>query len=173
MASPPAPPDCILSLRDGTLLAVASSQLKVLLAESRFVQQSYSLPVYKIDEDPKAVRLLYSLCSDTVDPMDGPMPSLDTLLCLARLCVKTGHADFCRSHIIFWTDRWMVSSLQNLPADVLRIALICRDKRLIMEVFRAFLFAKVTSSEIQAADNLLPSLPTDRKLCGVKFRCPI
>lgn len=41
-----------------------------------------------------------------------------------------------------------------------------------MEVFRAFLFAKVTSSEIQAADNLLPSLPTDRKLCGEKVPLP-
>lgn len=171
METPPQSPDCILSLRDGTLLGVASSRLGGLLKHCNCKKQTYSLPIYCFDDDPDAIKLMCSLYTDKLDPNEGAIPPITTLVFLAQLCVNTGHVDLCDSHIIPWTNRWMLSSLDDLKAGILEIALICNHRKTIMDVFRAFLFARVANVEIRAVNSLMSILPAERKCTSNATHC--
>ena len=144
MSIAPTTPDCILSLRDGSSIAATSARLHGLLAQHQSSHQPSGLPVYALDQPPAAVKLLHSILEDEIDPMVGHMPSLSSIMQLAHLCAKTGYITLHKSHIMPWTKRWMLSALQTLKADMLQTALICKDKRAVMDIFRIFVLAKVS-----------------------------
>jgi hypothetical protein len=80
---------------------------------------------------------------------------------LADLCAETGYTSFRESHIMPWTRRWMLSALQTPKADILRLALVCKDERAVMDIFRIFVLAKVSQNELRMADRLLPGLTNE------------
>jgi hypothetical protein len=82
---------------------------------------------------------------------------------LAHLCAETGYTSLRESHIMPWTRRWMLSVLQTPKADILRIALVCKDERAVMDIFRIFVLAKVSQNELRMADRLLPGLTDERE----------
>ena len=95
--------------------------------------------------------------------MVGHMPSLSSIMQLAYLCAETGYTTLHKSHIMPWTKRWMLSALQTPKADMLRIALICKDERAVIEIFHIFVLAKASQSELRMADRLLPGLTDERE----------
>jgi hypothetical protein len=163
MSIAPTTPDCILSLRDGSSIAATSARLYGLLAQHPSSHQPSSLPVYTLNQPPAAVKLLHSILEDEVDPTVGHMPSLSSIMQLAHLCAETGYTSLRESHIMPWTRRWMLSALQAPKADILRIALVCKDERAVMDIFRIFVLAKVSQNELRMADRLLPSLTDERE----------
>ena len=90
--------------------------------------------------------------------MVGHMPSLSSIMQLAHLCAETGYTSLRESHIMPWTRRWMLSALQVPKADILQIALVCKDERAVMDILRIFVLAKVSQNELRIADRLLPGL---------------
>lgn len=158
MSIAPTTPDCILSLRDGSSIAATSTRLHGLLAQHQSSHQPSGLLVYALDQSPAAVKLLHSILEDEVDPMVGHMPSLSSIMQLAHLCAETGYTTLRESHIMPWTRRWMLSALQTPKADILRLALVCKDERAVMDIFRIFVLAKVSRDELRMADRLLPGL---------------
>jgi hypothetical protein len=163
MSIAPTTPDCILSLRDGSSIAATSARLYGLLAQHQSSHQPSGLPVYSLNQPPAAVKLLHSILEDEVDPMVGHMPSLSSMMQLAHLCAETGYTSLRESHIMPWTRRWMLSALQTPKADILRIALVCKDEGAVMDIFRIFVLAKVSQNELRTADRLLPSLTDERE----------
>jgi hypothetical protein len=163
MSIVPTTPDCILSLRDGSSIAATSARLHGLLAQHQSSHQPSGLPVYTLTQSPAAVKLLHSILEDDVDPMVGHMPSLSSIMQLAHLCAETGYTSLRESHIMPWTRRWMLSALQNPKADMLRIALVCKDERAVMDIFRIFVISKVSQNELLVADRLLPGLTDERE----------
>jgi hypothetical protein len=163
MSIAPTTPDCILSLRDGSSIAATSARLHGLLAQHQSSHQPSGLPVYALIQPPAAVKLLHSILEDEVDPMVGHMPSLSSILQLAYLCAETGYTSLRESHIMPWTRRWMLSALQVPKADILQIALVCKDERAVMDILNIFVLAKVSQNELRIADRLLPGLTDERE----------
>ena len=163
MSIAPTTPDCILSLKDGSSIAATSTRLHGLLAQHQSSHQPSGLRVYALTQPPAAVKLLHSILEDDVDPMVGHMPSLSSIMQLAHLCAETGYTSLRESHIMPWTRRWMLSALQTPKADILRIALVCRDEKAVMDIFRIFVLAKVSQNELLVADRLLPGLTDERE----------
>ena len=95
--------------------------------------------------------------------MVGQMPSLGLILQLAQLCTETGYTSLCESHIMPWTKRWMLSTLHTPKVDMLRIALVCRDRKAVMDIFRMFVLAKVSQNELRVAEGLLSGLTDERE----------
>lgn len=57
----------------------------------------------------------------------------------------------------------MLSTLQTPKADMLRIALVCKDEGAVIDIFRTFVLAKVSQNELRIADRLLPGLTDERE----------
>ena len=82
---------------------------------------------------------------------------------LAHLCAETGYTTLYKSHIMPWTRGWMLSALQTPKADMLRIALVCKDEVAVIDIFRIFVLARMSQNELRIADRLLPGLTDERE----------
>ena len=159
MASPPECPDIVLSLRDGTMLATTAVAIGSLLNDCHLLPQAYSLPIYSITENPDALQLFVSIAADQINADFGDIPPLALITALSLLCVKADRLDLCESHVTPWVRRWIQVSWHKLKAQILEIALICNDRQLIMESYRALVLARLPSSEVEHVDNLVDDIP--------------
>lgn len=171
MTTPPKTPDCILSLKDGSMLACSSSIIIDWLEKDKQVQHSYHLPIYHIDEEPDAVQLLHRICDGQADAEREPIPPLSALYALTQLCAKTDRMSVCVQHVRMWLYRWMTSFWDEITADVLQIALHCRDPRMIVKTYRVLLLAALPDNEIRRVEEMTRDLPVPRKSNNNESKC--
>ncbi|KAK0888393.1 hypothetical protein LTR57_025533 [Friedmanniomyces endolithicus] len=157
--APPENPDCILSLKDGSMLAASSIGVAMILQERNLIPHSYNLPIYYVDEEPDVVHLLHAIYAGNVDASQGKIPPMPTLYELARLCLKTGRAYLCNPYVCQWVQRWILESENSLEAEVLEVAMLCGDRQTVANVCRAFVLGEVSNEGVHQTEILLAGLP--------------
>ncbi|KAK3613499.1 hypothetical protein LTR56_027850 [Elasticomyces elasticus] len=159
LATPPENPDCILSLKDGSILAASSAGIARILEQQQHIVHSYHLPIYYVNEEPEIVHLLHAIYAGDVDSSQGMVPPMSVLHGLATLCLKSGRDDICEAHVCQWIKRWILMSWNSLGADVLEVAMLCGNRQIVAEVCRAPVLGAVSDEEVYHAEGLLEGLP--------------
>jgi len=143
------------------MLAMTSTKIGGLLDYCRLMPHQYSLPIYFVDEEPAAMQLLYLILTDAGSVDNNFVPALSTLTTLTRLCVKTGHLDICRTHILPWANRWMRSSWDRLQAGILDVVLLCNDRKTLLDTYQVLILANLPAEEVDRADELMHGIPLE------------
>ncbi|KAK5709222.1 hypothetical protein LTR17_019995 [Elasticomyces elasticus] len=159
LATPPENPDCILSLKDGSMLAASSAGIARILEQQQRIVHSYHLPIYYVNEEPEIVHLLHAIYAGDVDSSQGMVPPMSVLHGLATLCLKSGRDDICEAHVCQWIKRWILMSWDSLGADVLEVAMLCGNRQIVAEVCRALVLGAISDEEVYHAERLLEGLP--------------
>ncbi|KAK5689442.1 hypothetical protein LTR17_026272 [Elasticomyces elasticus] len=159
LATPPENPDCILSLKDGSMLAASSTGVARMLEQQHLIVHSYQLPIYYVNEEPDIVHLLHAIHAGDVDSSQGMVPPMSVLYGLAKLCLRSGGDDICEAHVCQWVKRWILMSWDSLGADVLEVAMLCGNRQIVAEVCRALVLGAVSDEEVYHAEGLLEGLP--------------
>jgi len=163
MTTPPETPDCILSLRDGSMVAASSGTMAKWLQSCATVPHIYNLPVYSVDEMPETVQLLKSICDSTID-ISGPTPPWPTVAALAGLSSNHDLMHMCGPYIEHWLRRWIQSDQEGPKAEVLYTAMMCRNRDIVLGVYRDIVLGSCSEEEMCRADYITDHLPEPRTL---------
>lgn len=130
-----------------------------MLEQRNLIKGSYALRVYYVEEEPDVVRLLHSICADTIDLVYGMVPPMSVLCALMKLCIKTNRSDLCETHICRWVERWIKMSWNDMTAEVLEVSLLCGNRQLVAEACRALVLGNVAAEEVYRAESMMDGLP--------------